>query len=403
LLSRDPAQEYFTDGMTEELIAQLTKIAALRVISRTSVMHYKGTSKTIPVIARELSVDGVIEGSVLRSGNRVRITAQLIQGDSDKHLWAESYERDLNDVFGLQSEVAGAISNQVKVTLTPQEKALLSAVHAINPEAHEAYLRGLNSFNQGRDLLGTERGRQPMRQAIQYFEQAIKTDPNFAMAYVGLARTYHWLASSIGPEQLYADSKTAALKALQIDDTVAEGHAALAFVLFAHEWDWGGAMREYKRAKDHSGTRPRSFGLGKKVHMPTSKELTIRIEDRPGILAKFCKTLADHRVNILAFQTFQSVPAEGKSVVRIVVDDPSGAKKALDGERISYTEAEVAQVKLPNRPGELRRAASQLGAANINIEYGYSGLDASNSPVVFFGVKDVNKAVAVLDKIASAA
>jgi len=137
--------------------------------------------------------------------------------------------------------------------------------------------------------------------------------------------------------------------------------------------------------------------------MPTSKELTIRMEDRPGTLAKFCKTLADHRVNILAFQTFQSVPAEGKSVVRIVVDDPSGAKKALDGEHIGYTEAEVAQVKLPNRPGELRRAASQLGDANINIEYGYSGLDASNSPIAFFGVKDVKKAVAVLDKIAAAA
>jgi hypothetical protein len=137
--------------------------------------------------------------------------------------------------------------------------------------------------------------------------------------------------------------------------------------------------------------------------MPTSKELTIRMEDRPGTLAKFCKTLADYRVNILAFQTFQSVPAEGKSVIRIVVDDPSGAKKALDGERISYTEAEVAQVKLPNRPGELRRAASQLGDANINIEHAYSGFDASNSPVLFFGVKDVSKAVAVLDKIAIAA
>jgi TolB-like protein/Tfp pilus assembly protein PilF/predicted Ser/Thr protein kinase len=247
-LSRDPAQEYFADGMTEELIAQLSKIAALRVISRTSVMHYKGTSKTIPLIARELSVDGVIEGSVLRSGNRVRITAQLIQGDSDKHLWAESYERDLHDVFGLQSEVAGAISNQIKVTLTPQEKARLSAAHATNPEAHEAYLRGLNSFNQGRDLLGTERGRQPMRQAIQYFEQAINADPNYAMAYVGLARTYHWLASSIGPEELYADSKTAASKALQIDDTVAEAHAALAFILYSHEWDWAGAGREFKRA-----------------------------------------------------------------------------------------------------------------------------------------------------------
>jgi tetratricopeptide (TPR) repeat protein len=138
--------------------------------------------------------------------------------------------------------------NQIKVTLTPQEQARLSAAHAINPEAHEAYLRGLNSFNQGRDLLGTERGRQPMRQAIQYFEQAIKTDPNYAMAYVGLARTYHWLASSIGPEELYVDSKTAALKALQIDDSVAEAHAALAYVLFAHDWDWAGAGREFKRA-----------------------------------------------------------------------------------------------------------------------------------------------------------
>jgi hypothetical protein len=137
--------------------------------------------------------------------------------------------------------------------------------------------------------------------------------------------------------------------------------------------------------------------------VPTSKELTIRMEDRPGTLAKLCKTLADHKVNILAFQAFQSVPAEAKSVVRMVVDNSTGAKKALEGEHLSYTEAEVAQVKLPNRPGELGRVASQLGAANINIEHAYSGLDASNSPVLFFGVKDVSKAVAVLDKIASAA
>jgi eukaryotic-like serine/threonine-protein kinase len=247
-LSGDPAQEYFADGMTEELIARLSKIGALRVISRTSVMHYKGTSKTIPLIARELHVDGVIEGSVLRLGDRVRITAQLIQGDSDQHLWAESYERDLQDVLALQSEVATAISKQIKAAVAPQEQARLSLVHAVNPEVHEAYLRGLNSFNQGRDLLGTERGREPMVKAIDYFEQAIKTDPNYAMAYVGLARTYHWLASSIGPEELYANSKAAALKALQIDETVAEAHAALAFVLFAHDWDWAGAEREYRRA-----------------------------------------------------------------------------------------------------------------------------------------------------------
>ncbi len=134
--------------------------------------------------------------------------------------------------------------------------------------------------------------------------------------------------------------------------------------------------------------------------MPTSKELTIRMEDRPGTLAKCCKSLANQKVNILAFH---SVPAEGNSVVRMVVDNPANAKKALDGEHLTYTEAEVAQVKLPNRPGELERAASQLGEANINIDHAYSGLDASNSPVVFFGVKDVSKAVAVLDKIAMAA
>jgi hypothetical protein len=141
-------------------------------------------------------------------------------------------------------------------------------------------------------------------------------------------------------------------------------------------------------------TRKRRF------HMPISKELIIQMEDRPGTLAKCCKTLADHNVNILAFQ---SVLAEGKSTVRLVVDNVANAKNALDGTQLSYTENDVAQVRLPNRPGELRRAASQLGDANINIEYGYSGLDASDSPVVFFGVKDVNKAVAVLDKIAKAA
>jgi hypothetical protein len=134
--------------------------------------------------------------------------------------------------------------------------------------------------------------------------------------------------------------------------------------------------------------------------MPTSKELTIQMENKPGTLAKFCNALADQKVNILAFQ---SVPADGKSVVRMVVDNPTNAKKALDGEHLSYTENEIAQVKLPNQPGELGRAASQLGEANINIEHAYSGLDANNSPVVFFSVKDVNKAVAVLDKIALAA
>ena len=134
--------------------------------------------------------------------------------------------------------------------------------------------------------------------------------------------------------------------------------------------------------------------------MPSSKELTIQLENRPGTLAKCCKSLADHNVNILAFQ---AVPTEGKSVVHLVVDNPSSAKRALDAEHLSYTETEVAQVRLPNRPGELGRVASQLGEAKINIEHAYSGIDASNSPVLFFGVQDVNKAMAVLDKITKAA
>ncbi len=247
-LSGDPSEEYFADGMTEALITDLGKIGALRVISRTSVMRYRGTKKPVPEIARELHVDAIVEGSVQRFGDRVRITANLLHATTDRHLWAESYERDLRDVLALQSEVAAAISDQIKVRLTPQEQTRLTATHPINAEAYEAYLRGLNSFHQGRDLLATEKGREPMARAIHYFEHAAQLDPSYALAYARLARTYNWLASTVGPEELYADSKRAALKALQMDDTLAEAHASLAFVLFIHDWDWDTAGREFRRA-----------------------------------------------------------------------------------------------------------------------------------------------------------
>ena len=141
-LSRDPEQEYFADGMTDALTTDLSKIGALRVISRTSAMHYKGTTKTLPEIARELNVDGVVEGSVMRSGNRVRISAELIHAHTDQHLWAETYERDLGDVLRLQSEVAQTIAQQLRVRLTPQQQARLSVAHTVSPEAYDAYLRG---------------------------------------------------------------------------------------------------------------------------------------------------------------------------------------------------------------------------------------------------------------------
>jgi TolB-like protein/Tfp pilus assembly protein PilF/predicted Ser/Thr protein kinase len=246
-LSGDPTQDYFADGMTEALITDMSKISALRVISRTSVMHFKGTQRTLPEIARELNVDAVVEGSVLRSGDRVRITAQLIEGSTDRHLWANSYERDLRDVLALQSDVASAIAKEIQVKLTPGEQVRLANSAPVNPEAHEAYLKGLYYFNEGRDKQFSTGAPESFVKGIEYFEQAIKIDPNYALAYSGLARSYHWLAWLNRPE-LYAKSKEAAKQAVQIDDTVAEAHAALAYVMFIHDWDWKQSEAEFRRA-----------------------------------------------------------------------------------------------------------------------------------------------------------
>jgi TolB-like protein/Tfp pilus assembly protein PilF/predicted Ser/Thr protein kinase len=245
-LSGDPSQDYFADGMTEALITDMSKISALRVISRTSVMHYKGTQRTLPEIARELNVDAVVEGSVLRSGDRVRITAQLIEGSTDRHLWANSYERDLRDVLALQSDVSSAIAKEIQVNLSPGEQVRLASSAPVNPEAHEAYLKGLFYFNEGRDKQFSAGASESFLKGIEYFEQAIKVDPNYALAYSGLARSYHWLAWD--RSDLYTKSKEAAKKAVQIDDTVAEAHAALAYVMFVHDWDWKGSETEFKRA-----------------------------------------------------------------------------------------------------------------------------------------------------------
>jgi TolB-like protein/Tfp pilus assembly protein PilF len=241
-LMGDPAQEYFVDGMTDELIADLAQIEALRVISRTSVMQYKGVKKPLPQIARELNVDAVIEGSVLRSGDRVRITVQLIQAVTDKHLWAKSYERDLRDVLALQSEVAGAIANEIKIKLTPQEQARLASARPVNPDAHEAYLKGRYYWN-----LRTEEG---LKKSIEYFQQAIEKDPGYALAYAGLADSYVVLApwNVMAPKEAYPRAKAAAFKALEMDETLAEPHASLGDARYVYDWDWVGAEKEYKRA-----------------------------------------------------------------------------------------------------------------------------------------------------------
>jgi TolB-like protein/DNA-binding winged helix-turn-helix (wHTH) protein/Tfp pilus assembly protein PilF len=243
-LSGDAAQEYFADGMTDELISHLGRISALRVISRTSVMTYKGARKPLAEIARELSVDAVVEGSVLRSGQRVRITAQLIQVPADKHIWSQSYEGDVRDTLALQNRVAGAIAEQVRAAVNRQEQAAPQNSRTVKPEAYDAYLRGRYFWNK--------RTGDGLRKALEYFTDAIGKDASFAAAYSGLADAYalsgDWEYGILSPQDAFAKANAAATKALALDDNLAEAHTSLAFALDLYAWDWEAAGGEYRRA-----------------------------------------------------------------------------------------------------------------------------------------------------------
>ena len=241
-LSGDSSHDYFADGMTEALITSLAKIKALRVISRTSAMQYKGVRKSLPQIARELNVDSVIEGSVLRCGDRIRITAQLIHASNDEHLWAESYERDFRDILSLQSEIARQVADKVKIILTPEEHASLGKNRQVNPEAHELYLKARYHWNK--------RSEEGVRKALSYFRRAIDFDPTDAQAHAGLADVYNILGyyNSLPPMEAYAEAKASALKALQLDNSLAEPHATLGVIKRDFEWDWAGAEEEFQRA-----------------------------------------------------------------------------------------------------------------------------------------------------------
>lgn len=240
--SGEPGDEYFADGMTEALITCLAKIRALRVISRTSAMQYRGARKSLPQIATELNVDAVIEGSVLRSGDRVRIAAQLIHASTDQHLWAESYERDFKDVLSLQSEIAQRIADEVRVTVTPQERETLKRARQVNSEAHEHYLMGRYHWNK--------RSEQSVKKAVTHFQQAIDSDPTYAQGYAGLADCYNILGyyNSLSPRDAYPKGRAAATKALQLDPLLAEPHATLGVVKRDFEWDWAGAEEDFQRA-----------------------------------------------------------------------------------------------------------------------------------------------------------
>jgi TolB-like protein/DNA-binding winged helix-turn-helix (wHTH) protein/Tfp pilus assembly protein PilF len=246
-LSGDRDQDYFADGMTEALTTDLGKIGAIRVISRTSVMQYKGTKKPLSEIARELNVDAFIEGTVSRTGNHLRITANLVQAFPEKHLWAESYESEVGDILTVQGQVAQAVAREIQVTLTPQEQKLLGNVRPVNPKAHDDYLKGRYLWNKYT--------RETLEKAIQYFEQAIAEAPNDPLAYAGLAECYAhlgWagdiLAGDRSPKDIMPKARDAALKALQLDEGLAEAHTSLASAELLLDWNWSGAEREFKRA-----------------------------------------------------------------------------------------------------------------------------------------------------------
>jgi TolB-like protein/DNA-binding winged helix-turn-helix (wHTH) protein/Tfp pilus assembly protein PilF len=243
-LSGDPNQEYFADGMTDALITDLAQTKSLRVISRTSAMRYKGTQKKLTEIAKELNVDAVVEGVVIRSEDRVRIDAQLIRADSDQHLWAKSYDRQIGDILSLQGEIARAIAAEIQIKLTPEEQSRLAArTRTVDPDVYEAYLKGRYSWNK-RSLDGYTK-------ALGLFEQAIQKDPSYAPAYAGLADCYNLLGLGMGslpPREAANRARAAALRAIELDETLPDGHASLALTSARYDWNWATAEKEFKRA-----------------------------------------------------------------------------------------------------------------------------------------------------------
>ena len=243
-LSNNAVQEPFTDGMHEELINTLARIEALRVKSRISVLVYKGAHKPLPQIARELNVDAIVTGSVLQSENRVRINVELFEGKTERQLWAQSYDRDLREVLALQAQVAEAIAREIQVKLTPQEKQQLAQSRQVDPEAYLAYSYGRFYWNK--------RTPEDFPKAIEYFRKAIDKDPSYAPAYAGLADGLALLGSigsgALPPKQVMPQAKAAALEAVRLDDSLAEGHTSLANVKLNYDWDLDGAEREFKKA-----------------------------------------------------------------------------------------------------------------------------------------------------------
>jgi TolB-like protein/DNA-binding winged helix-turn-helix (wHTH) protein len=246
-LSSDQEQDFFTEGMTEALITELGKISALRVISHQSAMQYKGTKKSVLQIARELNVDAVVEGSIIRASEQVRISVQLIDGRTDRHLWADSYQREMRGILSLQDDVAKAIAGEVKVQLTPREEKLLASARPVNPEAHEAYLKGRYYLNRWPEAESAH--------CIDAFQRAIEKEPSFIDAHAGLATCYSMMPWHYPPKEVLPKAKLAAQEALKLDPNQAEAYVALSFVNMFYEWDWAAAEQNVRKAMELNPNR----------------------------------------------------------------------------------------------------------------------------------------------------
>jgi TolB-like protein/Tfp pilus assembly protein PilF len=243
-VSADSSQEYFADGMTDEIITDLAKLAGPKVISRTSAMQYRGTRKSIPEIAGELHVGAVLEGSVERSGDRMRVRVQLIDASTDQHLWAEAYDRQLSDVLLLEAELAQDIARQIKLRLTPQQQENLAHSRTLNPQAFQDYLQGRHYW-----AMRTE---ESLKKAVEYFNRAIQEDPNDARSYAGLAQCYIVLPmlTKVSQAEAYPKARDAAAKSVALDDSLAEAHLSIAEVRLYQDWDFAGAEKEFRKTLD---------------------------------------------------------------------------------------------------------------------------------------------------------
>jgi TolB-like protein/Tfp pilus assembly protein PilF len=409
-LSRDPDQEYFADGMTDELITNLAQIPSLRVMSRSATMPYKRARKSVREIARDLNVDAVVEGSVLRSGSGVRITAQLIQGATDHHLWAQSYERDAREVLSLQREVADAIAQQVRARTAPSPPTPPSALRSLDPKAHEWYLLG-RYHSKGRDG-------EALSRAIECFERAIAMDPGFAPAYAGLAGAYRtrdvWAGLGIGKHA--HEVRAAVLEALELDDTLAEAHYELGEVRFAYDWDWHGTEAAYRRALELNPNLAEAHsGYARLLQSLRRHEEAIAAAERATGLDPLSPTsICDEgRILYRARRYDRAIERYRRALEFDATFRPALSRLAeayTQSERYPEALAMLDRLRLVRGPGEplarplgrlyavMGRKAEALAIAHQIEEEGTAGGEAFALAVIYTGLGDYERAITHVER-----